>query len=173
MNRSQSGFTLIELVLIVFVVTVLAAVASVALQDFGTIKLSSATRKLASDIEFTRRLATAKQTRSAVTLAATSYSVYEDYGTLNLARDPVGGGNFVVDYTSARYQDFAGVTLSTLLPAGVVKFNSLGSPLRSDDTALPAAEGKITVMLGGNARTLCIEPNTGKVRTLNGNVACA
>ena len=66
-----------------------------------------------------------------------------------------------------------GAYLAFTLPLGTVKFNSLGTPLRSNDAPLTTAQGKITVNLASDAVTLCIVPNTGKVRRLGGDVSCA
>lgn len=167
------GWTLIELVLAILLLSILAVGANLSLRGYTAAKLDGAARKLAADLALGQGLAMAKQVKSGVVLGANAYSVYEDYGASDLARDPKDGSDLIVDYTSSEYQDFSGVTLGSALPAGIVKFNTLGAPLRSDDTPIAAAEGKITLNLPGEARTLCIEPNTGKVRTLSGDVPCA
>ncbi len=131
------------------------------MQGYSTIKLNSAARKVAADLEYARHLATAKQVQSGVSFAGSSYSVYEDYGLLDFARDPERGGNFVVDYTTTRYQDFSGVTLATTMPGNVVQFNSLGAPLDNTGTAF-AAQQTVTATLGASSVNVCIVPNTGR-----------
>ncbi len=162
-RESEQGWTLVEFVLLTLLLVILVATAMVSVQSYGTMKVSGAARKLASDLELARQLAVSKQARSAVTLTANSYSVYEDYAALDLARDPMGGGNFVVDYTVPSYKDFAGVTLATSLPMNVVQFNSMGVPLDNTGTAFTAQQ-TITVTLGSDSTTLCIVPSTGKIQ---------
>jgi prepilin-type N-terminal cleavage/methylation domain-containing protein len=164
LRQEERGWTLIELVLVILLLVILAAATTVSVQSYGTIKLNNAARKLASDIGFAQQMSISKQNRHGViftTTAPYSYTVFENDNTVDPARNPVGGGDFTVDYSTGEFQ---GITISTALPGAIVKFDSLGAPLRNNGAALSAPNNTVILSLSGATPvTLIIEPNTGRV----------
>lgn len=160
-RRGEEGWTLIELVLVVLLLVVLAVSVSVSLQNYGTIKLNGAARELASDIRFAQQLSMTQQVRHGVIFTANTYTVFENDNTADPARNPMGGTDFTVDYSTGEFQ---GITLSTVLPGSVVKFDSRGAPLDGSNSALTAGNNTVTLSLSGvTPITLTIQPNTGRV----------
>jgi type II secretory pathway pseudopilin PulG len=162
------GFTLVELVIIVIIVAVVAILVSMQSSDLYTIKLSGAARKLASDIRFAQQLAMTTQNLHGVVLnipAANQYTVYEQDDPTDPARNPTGGNDFIVDYTSG---EFDGVTVSTTLPQDsssrrLVKFNSRGEAIGGDNNPLSAPNNTITLSYQGGDKDITIEPTTGRI----------
>lgn len=158
------GFTLIETVIIMVVVGILAAVVFLRGNPFDTIKLDSATRKVAADIRYAQKLAITTQQRSAIALNDTGYSVYEDITTLKLAKSPGdpcstdASYNFVVDFTQNRCSSYERVRL--VFSVAIIAFNSLGMPVNSRGEALSTQT--VTVTFNGS-RTITIEAGTGRV----------
>ncbi len=168
---NSRGFTLIEVVIIVIVGAILAVVVFIKSSDFYTIKLNSAASKLASDIRFTQQMSITRQIstdKHGVVFnipSANQYTVYEGDDPTNPARDPAGGRDFVVDYTTG---EFNGVTISTPLPQDgssrrLVKFNSKGEPLGGDGNALTAPNNTVTLTYQGNSTIVTIGAMTGRV----------
>lgn len=161
MWRSEQGFTLVELVLTIVLLVVFAVSISVSLQSYGTIKLNSAARKLASDIRFAQQKSMIQQVRHGVIFTASTYTVFENDNTADPARNPAGGGDFTVDYSTGEFQ---GVTIVTTLPVATIKFDSRGVPLDGNNTAVAAPNNTVTLSLAGTTSVvLTVEPTTGRV----------
>ncbi len=164
----ERGFTLIELVLVLLVATVVGIVVSTNLSGFPTIKVNGAARKLASDIRFAQQMAITQQVKYGVAVnvpVANKYTVYKNDDPTVPARDPAGGNNFIVDFTTGQFQ---GVTLSSTLPVDgsarkLVKFDSQGQPLGGGGSALAGPNNTITLSYSGATAVVTIAPTTGRV----------
>lgn len=164
----QRGVTLIEVVLVLVILLVIAAVASVSLSNFASIKVNSAARKLASDIRFAQQMAISRQNRHGVafnTPAANQYTVYEQDDPLNPARNPDGGNDFIINFTTGT---FAGVTMtSTFAMDGggrrLVKFDSRGEPFDGANAAVGAPNNSVTLSYQGSSAVVTVGAVTGRV----------
>jgi type II secretory pathway pseudopilin PulG len=157
----ERGFTLIEAILIVVLLSIIAITIATNLGGFSAIKLNAAAKKVASDLRYAQQLSTTKQIIHGIDFSATGYTVYENDNPADPARDPQGGGNFIVNFTSG---ELAGVTVATTFPANdIVEFNAGGEALQEDGTLLPGGSNSITLSYQGQSRTLTIVPATGKV----------
>ncbi len=161
--KEESGFTLIELVLIITVAATLAAMVSVGLDSLGSSRSSGAARRLVSDLRFAQQAAITKRIRHGITFTANAYTVFENDNSADPARNPQGGGDFIVDFTTG---EFAGVTLGTSLGDSVIRFDANGRPLEGNPpnpvTALATPE-TVTLTYNGNPQTVTIMQETGKV----------
>lgn len=175
-RRSDKGFTLIELVLIMMLLVILAAAGAVSLQRYGEIKLNSAARRLASDMRFAQQLAMTRQVRHGVifnltvsgTPAANTYTVFQENSpsTDTPARNPARGGDMTVNYnTDARFQGVTITSPSFCVGAGcneTLEFNALGVATDSSGTQLTS--GSVTLNYSGaTSKTVTVIPATGKV----------
>jgi len=174
--RKIKGFTLVEVVIIIVILTVLGFAVYMKSSDFYTIKLNSAARKLASDMRFAQQMSISTQTlhgvvfNYALVAAPNKYTVYEANTPGNPARDPAGGRDFIVDYTTG---EFMGITISTnpsytTLPIDpssgpLVKFNSKGEPLDKDNNALTTSTNTVRLSYQATDKDIKIEPTTGRV----------
>jgi len=164
---NRSGFTLIELIMVMVIAVILAAVVAVRWSPFDTIKLNSATRKVAADIRYAQKVAISTQaTYAAIAFNTNGYTVYDTYSSV-ISRSPGdpcsdNGGNFQVAFNAQRCSNYSGVTITTDLTGNVVQFNSLGTPL--DDTGAVLGNDKtVTVTYKGANAGIVIESGTGRV----------
>lgn len=160
MSKNEKGFSLIELVLIIIILGVISVIISISVGDISTTRLNSAVRRLASDIRYAQQLAMTKQIRHGVVFTANSYTVFENDNTANPARNPQGGADFVISFTTG---EFAGIAISTSLPESVVKFESNGRPLDGTNAALTVATNQVTLTHSGSPKNITITPETGKL----------
>jgi len=161
----EAGFTLIELVLVIIVVAILSAGANVAMDGMSRTKLHGAGRRLISDLRYAQQVTLTKQIRHGIIFSANAYTVFENNLPSDPARNPQGGGDFIVDFTTG---EFGGVTIATAspgttLPGLLVKFTSRGEPLDGTNAPLTTATNQVTLTYKGFSRNITITPETGKV----------
>lgn len=161
----SAGFTLIETIIVMVVVAILAAVV-ILRNPFDSIKLSSATRKVAADIRYVQKLAISNQTRAGIVFSGISYSVYPNITDLaTLAESPGdtcssdGANKFVVNFTQPRCSSFSNVTIAP--NPLTIAFNSLGKPVNSSGGSLTTQT--VTVSYKGNDKSITVEEETGRV----------
>ena len=168
-RRGGRGFTLIETVIVMVIAVILAAVVAVRWSPFDTIKLNSATRKVAADIRYVQKLAISNQTRAGVVFTANGYSVYPnitDLATLAASSGDVCSSDtsnkFVVDFTQDRCSNYSTVTITIPPTPNQFAFNSLGTPVDSGGTAIAGQTVRVTYK--GSNNDITIEQGTGRVR---------
>ena len=164
-SNDDPGFTLIELVMIIVLVSLVAVMAAPRLADIVGVKASATARRLQADITYTQNLAMTSNRRHRVVVpSTTSYEVRDAAGAL--ATNPDGGGLFTMTTD-------AGITLSWNLNGDAalnrgVEFDSLGRPYFYTGVTPSIADlaaGTITVTGGDTAQTVTLQPQTGKVST--------
>jgi MSHA pilin protein MshC len=158
--RNQSGFTLIELVMIIVILAIIAAVAIPRMGDVTSMKAAATAEKIKSDIRYAQELAMTRNRSyrvyfNSAPAPGSGYAVVNDAnnnGTWGeageFAQDPTGSGNLSVTLNAG---DYAGVTASSSV--NPIEFNSLGRPTGGATT--------ITVSPGGYTITVAAE--TGAV----------
>lgn len=168
----EAGFTLIELVIIIVLVTILAATAIPRAANMTGTKAAAAARKLQSDIAYAQQLAMVQNQRYRVYFngapaPASGYAVVN-----NADGDGVWGeaGEIAVDPANSvanlsvtlNTGDYAGITVSVVgFTGSYVEFSTLGVPY--DGGGALAAAKSVSVAGGGVTRTVTVQPETGKV----------
>ena len=153
----EAGHTLIELMLALIL---LAVITAVALPRLVNPKAGPAASQIASDVQYAKELALRLHTICGIYIIdGTSYRVFENNDPNDAATDPLGGEDLEVTMSGF----LSGVTLSHDIADGILKFDSLGTPLEgSAGNSLPAVRS-ITITSGGEIKTITVEPNTGKM----------
>ncbi len=156
-STRKSGFTLVELVVILVLVGILAFTAIPRYLNKGAVDASVMAEQLANDIRYTQSLAMTSGQRNRINLTATTYQITTSSG--GLLTHPVTGttGPIVLN----------GVTLGgyNVPPLnGYIAFDGKGTPYTDIVAATPlAANATIVVTAGGNARNVVVSPQTGRV----------
>lgn len=162
-SPGHRGFTLIELVMIIVLMAIIAAVAMPKLGNVTSINAGAFVDKLRADMRYAQNLAMAQNRRYRVYFNTApspnpGYAVVNDAngngtwgGAGEVALDPAGRGTLSIALNAGQY---AGITVST--PAGgYVEFNSLGASTAGAD---------VTIMINGDATLIVtIKTQTGAV----------
>lgn len=133
-SRSRGGYTLVEILIVVTILGIAAAVVVPQMLAAGTLGVQAAARIIIADILYAQNDAIAQQrTRRVVFEPANErYSLVDENGAVLTARWMSGSANnYVVDFTSD--SRFAGVEIVSANFGGttplVLEFDALGGPL--------------------------------------------
>jgi prepilin-type N-terminal cleavage/methylation domain-containing protein len=153
--KNQHGFTLIELVIIIVVLAIIAAVAIPRLGDVASTKAAATAEKIKSDIRYAQELAMTRNRSyrvyfNAAPAPGSGYAiVYDADGDGNwgevgeFASDPSGKGDLSITLNSG---DYAGVTAS-LSAGSYIAFNSLGRPTTGGGATITMSPGGYTIII--------------------------
>lgn len=163
------GFTLIELIVVMTIAAILAAVAVPTLSNLGGTRKSVAARVIVRDLAYARERSMETGTRAWVVFSTgtNSYSVlWEDPANPGRAgatalSDPALTGKTYVQYLNTG--EFAGVTLASAVfdSGSEVGFDWVGKPLNNTSASL-SANGVVT-LTGGT--TVTVQAATGLATT--------
>ncbi len=166
----QRGFTIIELVMILTLIAILAAVAIPRFSSYGATKQRNAVLKIASDIRYAQNRATTTQMRHRMNFnTSTTYDIQFCNGIYNtaactcpawvLATDPYTRGSFQINLNN----DFSGASISTPAAGSWLEFDSLGRPY-VNPCSVTSAGTTVTVAYAGEANIpIGIQQQTGMV----------
>lgn len=171
--RSQRGFTLIELVVILVILAILAAVIESRMPDYRAVNASAFADKLRADIRYAQSAAMTGNRRTRVHFNGSDgapnpgYAVVTDAsaggncGSFSPLPDPAGGGSLSVALGSGM---FSGISVAA--SAACLEFDSRGTPYSC--AAFPAscstAPGGMTADVNGDPTLrVAVTAGTGAV----------
>ena len=155
MTRQAKGFTLIELIMVMVILSIVAAVASMRMPGDG-INVSAQAEQLASDIRYTQSLAMSRGQRFQINFTASTYQIRNAAGDPQV--HPGTGQTAAVGLDSTVLSGY-----NPPLTGNILAFNSLGVPYTDATTAL-AGLATLTLTSGGEAITVRVAPQTGRVQ---------
>ena len=165
----RRAFTLIELIAVMILISIMAAVVAPSIGNLPSTRAAGAARQLARDLTFARQQAGARGVTMWVVFSTgnDNYSILaESVATPGLANalaitDPATGQPFVQRFTSG---DFIGVDLTSVSIGGVagthLGFDWLGRPV---DIGAVVQTSESSVSINAGAFTITITPQTGLV----------
>ncbi len=155
--RHEKGFTFIEAIVSVTIIGILAAVAVIRLNNGHGVEISSATRKVISDIQYAQDLAmtTGNHVKIQFDVANNSYQLFWSDGTP--ISNIMGSGNFAVQYGTGSFSHVS--ITATGLEEGILAFDAIGQPY--SNTSL-IANNQMVVELNGQKK-IDITPYSGKL----------
>lgn len=157
--RKTLGFSLIELVIIILIISILAIIPLFNLQTGININVEAQAQQFANDIRYTQSLAMSKEERYRITkLSSSSYQILNSSATAIVF--PSGSSTITLS---------SGITFGTWtnLPNNLIAFNGQGMPYL--DTGVPGTAltsgttYSITLTNGATTSTVSITPITGRV----------
>ena len=170
MRRNSSGFSIIELIIVISILGFMAVLTFANLAPSLTMRIQMARKKIRTDIRYTQSLAESTQKRTQILFSDVSdnYTVYieETDGACDwvIAKDPNSQGDFIVELNSVA---FAGVAIIAVYfnaaDQGLV-FDKWGNPYgynAATEVALPLTEPAGVALTGNN--NVQVEKATGKV----------
>ena len=165
----RHGFTMIELLVVVAILAIAAAIVVPMASSAGSMQLRAAVNMVAADLEYAKSMSISRGQRYAVIFDKTA-GVYYRYRVVDQGENPIRHPitqklEYVVSFQSdARLGQvkIAGVNFNGM---DKVSFDSLGSPF--DGTGANLNTGVITLQAGGITRTVNVEPVTGYISVSN------
>jgi prepilin-type N-terminal cleavage/methylation domain-containing protein len=159
------AFTFIEILVVVVIIGITAAVVMPQLNNRGDLRATAAARQLVADLVFAQSRAISQQ-KNVYVVFDQSLQAYQLFvgPSMTPMMHPVNRTNFLVQFGSSH---LTGVSLqSAQIGAGqVVAFDSTGVPHRADTSGAlqdMTSDGTVTIASGGTTRTVKIIAFTGE-----------
>jgi len=157
-TRPAGGFTLAEIIVVVVIIGIAAAVIVPLVVDTGDMQATAAARMIAADLQYAQNQAITRQQDITVTFDAAdnSYVVSNASGTLI---HPITKKAYSVDFDTADGFGNLNVVSASFGGTGSVTFDELGSP---------GSAGTITIQAGASVYTVSVTGATGRVTVASG-----
>ena len=153
-TATTSGFTLIELIIVIVIMGILAAGVTHVISGQTAMTLDAQARALASDVRYTQNLAMTKNTRyKLVKASSTQY-------TISKIGNPTPGSDVLIKTVDLK----SGTTFSSF-PNGLIAFDTAGVPYTTGVSpgTLLASSLAIILTADGRSESVFVTPETGRV----------
>jgi prepilin-type N-terminal cleavage/methylation domain-containing protein len=159
-QSNGGGFTLIELMIVMLIMAVAAAIAVPMVSSAGSMQIRSAVNMVAADLEYAKSLAIGTGQRHSMVFDAANeaYHIANAAGT-TVAHPVKKGFDYVVSFATDGRLDQVDIVDASFDGTSTVSFDYLGSPYNGAGTALTS--GVVTLRAAGVTRTVTVEPVTG------------
>jgi prepilin-type N-terminal cleavage/methylation domain-containing protein len=165
-RRMGPAFTLIELMVVIAILAIAAAVVVPMASSASVMQLRSAVNMVAADLEYAKSMAISRGQMYSVVFDKTAerYQVEDQSGSV--VPHPVKKGfPYVVNFRSDNRLGQVDIFDANFDGGNQVKFDYLGSPFNATGSGLNS--GVVTLKVGGASRTVRVEPVTGFITVSN------
>lgn len=155
----SSGFTLIEIIIVVVILAIAAMTAIPLMSSGGSVQLRSGANMISADLEYAKSMAISRGQNFSVIFDknAESYRIEDQYN--NVIPHPVKKGfNYVISFQNDSRLNKVDITNVNFNATQRVQFDCLGSPDNG---------GTISLDAGGTTATITVEPVTGFISVSN------
>ncbi len=169
--RLRRGFTLIEVIIVVVIISIAAMMAVPMFSSAGSMQIGSAANIIAADLEYAKSMAITRGQNYSIVfdVTAESYKIVDQSG--NVVSHPVKTGfEYVVDFKNDSRLSKVDISSVQFQPntANTIKFDCLGSPYSDNGTSTePLDSGSIVISAEGATTTITVEPVTGYITISN------
>ena len=169
------GFTLVEILIVVVIITMTAAMVIPMMGSTSSMQINSAANMIVSDLEYAKSMATGRQQNYIVVfdVADNSYEI-KDFnslsGTWEVIDHPIKKGfKYAVDFSSDSRLDKVDIDTMDFDPGSsdTITFDYFGSPYSGTGTVNPLSRGEINLQADGATITISVEPVTGYISISN------
>ena len=168
--RGRRGFTLVELMIVMVILGIAAAVAVPMMASAASMQIRAAGSMVAADLEYAKSMAVSRGQFYSVVFDSVNktYEIRDPSDTV--IEHPVKKGfNYVVDFSSDGRLDRVDISSVDFDGEIAIAFDYLGSPYSRDTggTRTNLNSGTITLQAGDFTRTVMVEPVTGFISVSN------
>ena len=163
-DRDWMGFTLIEIMIVMVILGIAAAVAVPMMSSAASMQIRAAGNMVAADLEYAKSMAISRGQRYTVVFdsANKSYEIRDVNDAIIKHPITQRENGYVVDFTSDGRLDRVDIASAIFDGKAEISFDYLGSPYSGNATSTTyLKEGKITLQAGGITKTVTVEPVTG------------
>jgi len=160
-GREAAGFTLIELIVVIVILGIAAAIVVPMASSASGMQLRAAANMVAADLEYAKSLAIGTgQKHSWEFVDSKSYKIVDASGAT--VEHPVKNSPYVVNFSGDGRLDQVSITNVDFGDSfNIVGFDYLGTP--SNSSSGLSSEGVITLTAGEVSKTVRVQPVTGFV----------
>jgi len=150
---SHSGFTVIELLIVVVILAIVGLTALPMISSAGSVQIRSAANMISADLEYARSMAISRGQNFSVEFDKNTESYWIEDQAGNVIPHPVKKGfNYIIDFRNDGRLNSVDITNVDFNMTAIVLFDCLGSPDNG---------GTVTLQADGNTKTITVEPVTG------------
>ena len=158
-----TGFTLIEILIVVVVIGIAAMIAVPMMSSAASMQIRSAANMIAADLEYAKSTAISRGQNYSVVFDPDGNS-YQIQGPSGVIDHPVKKGfQYIVNFQSDSRLSRVDIVDADFDPGSsqTITFDYLGSP--SNGGGISLSSGVITLQAGGITKTVQVEPVTGYI----------
>lgn len=164
-GRAAAGFTLVELIVVIVILGIAAAIVVPMASSASGMQLRAAANMVAADLEYAKSLAIGTGQKHGWKFTdSKSYEIVivNPDNTTSVVRHPVKESfDYIVNFAGDGRLDQVSITSVDFDGGNIVGFDYLGTPSNSSSGLV--SEGVITLTAGGVSKTVRVQPVTGFV----------